>query len=154
MVWNLESPTTQLFNSLFRLTTNTKLSTRTEHIDLITTHLTKKVQNPFQSWNYYTNGCIYDIHISSTLHWTLVVFVFDCKNEISIKLNFNEPYEYNCGGDIQTTLTIPSTNFKHNLWTLSCNECQRIPLACWLTAPSHYLNQCWLIISEVQWHSY
>ena len=21
-------------------------------------------------------------------------------------------------------------------------------------APSHYLNQCWLIISEVQWHSY
>ena len=23
-----------------------------------------------------------------------------------------------------------------------------------LTAPSHYLNQCWLIISEVMWHSY
>ena len=23
-----------------------------------------------------------------------------------------------------------------------------------ITAPSHYLNQCWLIISEVQWHSY
>ena len=23
-----------------------------------------------------------------------------------------------------------------------------------LTAPIHYLNQCWLIISEVQWHSY
>ena len=27
-------------------------------------------------------------------------------------------------------------------------------IACCLTAPSHYLNQCWLIISEVQWHSY
>ena len=26
-------------------------------------------------------------------------------------------------------------------------------LACCLTAPSHYLNQCWLIISEVLWHS-
>ena len=25
---------------------------------------------------------------------------------------------------------------------------------CCLTAPSHYLNQYWLIISEVQWHSY
>ena len=25
--------------------------------------------------------------------------------------------------------------------------------ACCLTAPSHYLNQCWLIFSEVQWHS-
>ena len=27
-------------------------------------------------------------------------------------------------------------------------------MACCLTAPSHYLNQCWLIISEVQWQSY
>ena len=26
-------------------------------------------------------------------------------------------------------------------------------MACCLTAPSHYLNQCWLIISKVQWHS-
>ena len=25
-------------------------------------------------------------------------------------------------------------------------------MACCLTAPSHYLNQCWLIISEVPWH--
>ena len=27
-------------------------------------------------------------------------------------------------------------------------------MACCLTAPSHYLEQSWLIISEVQWHSY
>ena len=26
-------------------------------------------------------------------------------------------------------------------------------MACCLTAPSHYLNQCWLIINEVEWHS-
>ena len=26
-------------------------------------------------------------------------------------------------------------------------------MACCLTAPSHHLNQCWLIISKVQWHS-
>ena len=26
-------------------------------------------------------------------------------------------------------------------------------MACYLTAPSHYLNQCWHIISEVLWHS-
>ena len=25
-------------------------------------------------------------------------------------------------------------------------------MACCLTAPSHYLNQCWFIISKVQWH--
>ena len=27
-------------------------------------------------------------------------------------------------------------------------------MACCLTAPSHYLNQCWLIISKVHWHSH
>ena len=26
-------------------------------------------------------------------------------------------------------------------------------MVCCLTAPSHYLNQCWLIISKVLWHS-
>ena len=26
-------------------------------------------------------------------------------------------------------------------------------MACCLTAPSHYLNQCWLMIREVPWHS-
>ena len=26
-------------------------------------------------------------------------------------------------------------------------------MACCLMVPSHYLNQCWLIISKVQWHS-
>ena len=26
-------------------------------------------------------------------------------------------------------------------------------MACCLTAPSHYLNQCWLVISKVLWHS-
>ena len=27
-------------------------------------------------------------------------------------------------------------------------------MACCLMSPSLYLNQCWLIINEVQWHSY
>ena len=26
-------------------------------------------------------------------------------------------------------------------------------MACCLTTPSHYLNQCWLVIGEVPWHS-
>ena len=26
-------------------------------------------------------------------------------------------------------------------------------MTCCMMAPSHYLNQCWLIISKVQWHS-
>ena len=27
-------------------------------------------------------------------------------------------------------------------------------MACCLMAPSHYLNQCWLIIRKLQWHSF
>ena len=27
-------------------------------------------------------------------------------------------------------------------------------MACCLTAPSHYLNQCWLIMNKVKWHSF
>ena len=26
-------------------------------------------------------------------------------------------------------------------------------MACCLTAPSHYMNQCWLVINKAQWHS-
>ena len=37
-------------------------------------------------------------------------------------------------------------------WHKSGSTLARV-MACCLTAPSHYLNQCWLIISEVQRHS-
>ena len=36
------------------------------------------------------------------------------------------------------------------LWTLVVTQV----MACCLTAPSHYLNQCWQIIGEVLWHSF
>ena len=48
----------------------------------------------------------------------------------------------------------------HSLWLSDAIWWQRsgstlAQVMAWcLTAPSHYLNQCWLIISEVQWHSY
>ena len=40
------------------------------------------------------------------------------------------------------------------LWVLIGSESTLAQvMACCLTAPSHYLNQCWLIISEALWHS-
>ena len=38
-------------------------------------------------------------------------------------------------------------------WQISGSTLAQV-MACCLMAPSHYLNQCWLIISEVQWHSH
>ena len=37
-------------------------------------------------------------------------------------------------------------------WHRSGSTLARV-MACCLTAPSHYLNQCWLIISKIQLHS-
>ena len=39
------------------------------------------------------------------------------------------------------------------IWWCSSGSTLAQVMVCCLTAPSHYLNQCWLIISEVLWHS-
>ena len=39
--------------------------------------------------------------------------------------------------------------WRHRSWSTLAQV-----MACCLTAPSHYLNQCWHIISKVQWHSF
>ena len=44
----------------------------------------------------------------------------------------------------------------HSLWAndaIDLGQHLAQVMACCLTAPSHYPNQCWLIISEVLWHS-
>ena len=39
------------------------------------------------------------------------------------------------------------------IWRQRCWSTLAQVMACCLTAPSHYLNQCWLTISKVLWHS-
>ena len=41
----------------------------------------------------------------------------------------------------------------HTIWRHRLRSTLVQVMARCLTASSHYLNQCWLIISEVQWHS-
>ena len=41
----------------------------------------------------------------------------------------------------------------HVIWRQGYMSTLAQVMACCLTAPSHYLNQCWLMISEVLWHS-
>ena len=40
------------------------------------------------------------------------------------------------------------------IWRHSIGSPLAQVMACCLIAPSHYVNQCWLIISKVKWHSY
>ena len=46
------------------------------------------------------------------------------------------------------SLWASDTIWRHRTWSTLAQV-----MACCLTAPSHYLNQCWLIISKVLWHS-
>ena len=39
-----------------------------------------------------------------------------------------------------------------NIWRHKSRSTLTRVMACCLTAPSHYLNQCWLLIKEVLWH--
>ena len=39
------------------------------------------------------------------------------------------------------------------IWWLRAWSTLAQVMACCLTAPNHYLNQCWLIIGKIEWHS-
>ena len=49
--------------------------------------------------------------------------------------------------------TINSLWLSDVIWRQGSRSTLAQVMACCLTAPSHYLNQCWLMISEVLWHS-
>ena len=61
------------------------------------------------------------------------------------------------------TFKIPATFPRHHwvnslwpsdiIWWQGFRSAMAQVMACCLRAPSHYLNQCWLMISEVLWHS-
>ena len=54
---------------------------------------------------------------------------------------------------IQTTMDLMSGWWFNLLWQHRSGSTLDQVMACCLMAPSHYLNQCWLIIKEVLWHS-
>ena len=56
--------------------------------------------------------------------------------------------------DFLTVTYINSLRPSDAIWRQRTGSTLAQVMPCYLTAPSHYLNQCWLIISEVQWHSY
>ena len=53
----------------------------------------------------------------------------------------HDPVQFN-------SLATSDAIWRHRIWSTLFQV-----MACCLTAPSHYLNQCWLIIECVPWHS-
>ena len=61
----------------------------------------------------------------------------------AIMLYSLQPYPFVCR---------PVNNQADAIWRQRSGSTLAQVMACCLTAPSHYLNQCWLIISKVEWH--
>ena len=81
-------------------------------------------------WMWYekekTNACQSNVHITEN--------VYQCHKWLYFQFNFLWPSD--------------------TIWQQTSGSTLAQVMAWCLTAPSHYLNQCWLIISEVKWNSY
>ena len=58
-----------------------------------------------------------------------------------------------CNIYIYHITAINSLWYSEVIWRQGSRSTLAQVMACCLMAPSHYLNQCWLMISEVLWHS-
>ena len=65
----------------------------------------------------------------------------------SLYWNLRETYfSLSCG-------TLSSVRLSEVIWQQRSGSALVHVIACCLTVPSHYLNQCWLLINKVLWHS-
>ena len=87
--------------------------------------------------------------------WRLLMTAFACTIKlfvwkIKLCLNFDTL--------LQDTKLISAWEFNSlwpndTIWWHTYGSTLAQVMACCLTAPSHYLNQCWLHISDILWHS-
>ena len=63
------------------------------------------------------------------------------------------PHDAGSKAGDESLLSFNSLWLRDAIWRQRSGSTLAQVMACCLTAPSHYLNQCWLVISEVQWHS-
>ena len=106
----------------------------------------------------------YADHISIHRHWFIIciniiqIFIlqkYPCWHESSSVRPNVIHYMSTSGTDLsfpspQMQLLTPiDAIWRHGTWTTLVQI-----MICCLTAPSHYLNQCWLIPSQAQWHFY
>ena len=70
---------------------------------------------------------------------------------IFVKIKVVKTIKYKCFKSV--SFQINSLWPSDTIWRHTSRSTLAQVMACCLMAPSHYLNQCWIIISKVQWHS-
>ena len=141
-------------------------------VELITTHRIICIDFPFSCVHLRKSERWICIPSSTLKHCRL--FRFSPKKHVNIPISHTQLTCQCCRwpGDARS-MSISSHSIDLVLPVYSCHSTSRVNslwpsyiiwrhgsrstlaqvMACCLTAPSHYLNQCWLMISEVLWHS-
>ena len=93
-----------------------------------------KMRTVLWKWEHY-NAILYNTFLNGTQQWVIMRHITEYQWK-KLKYWFQ--------------LLLHHIYFINSLWPT--DAIWRHRCGC-LTAPSHYLNQCWLLISEVLWHS-
>ena len=109
---------------------------------------------------------IINLHKCSIYHrpWLAHIFISVCINAISIICDdlciflFQQLIKWISWHTINNstfyfTEEVNSLGPNDAIWRQRSGSTLAQVMACCLTAPSHYLNQCWLIFSKVEWYS-
>ena len=70
-----------------------------------------------------------------------------------LEITFFKLLQFLSGENVHLYKTLNSLWPSDAIWRQASRSTLVQVMACCLMAPSHYLNQCWLIISNVLWHS-
>ena len=111
--------------------------------------------NFIRSWNMEIKGIAFEDALRFCLYILFIYFSYN-QNNGQVHFSCGRLYPLRITDASNACVSVPVIN---SLWPSDAIWRQRFgsPLAqvmaCCLTAPSHYLNQCWLMISEVLWHS-
>ena len=97
------------------------------------------------NWDIPTWNWSYKIKVYSALR-TLMPWCFSTRASVTTVLSMHP-----C---VSSSIGVNSLWPSDAIWRQRSGSTLAQVMAWCLTAPSHYLNHCWLIISEVQWHSY
>ena len=133
------------------------------HLD----HLTQYLSSIYHTWlriyvklihlNYFTKSPWQNHHDNDTTHLDNILFYYSNTNlyiggydliKGVLKLRF-----YSICLKIILSKLLNSLWPRDAIWRQRSMSTLAHVMACCLTAPSHYMNQCWLIISQVLWYS-
>ena len=96
--------------------------------------------------------------MSNNHQWSLVAFTWGqfhkkCSNIYSWYDFENCQFKITTASHRTQWVSVKSLWPRDAIWWHRSGSTLAQVMACCLTAPRNYLNQCWLIISKVQWHS-